>query len=182
MKKQLFLSILTIGLLANHVQADDCSSEYPELLIYADRGDIEKAKDLLQNGYDVNIRDEFGQTALIVAAEDCDLEMVKLLLAHGADVNLQEKDGYTALMAAIENQFWTEEDNEEQYNAALEIVKMLLKHGAHVNLKNEENYTALMIALDNSYLEIAKLLLKNGAKITNEEQLSCFINILLSLS
>jgi len=45
------------------------------------------------NPYDVNLRDEDGQTLLMNAAYDVDLPAVKLVLAHGADPGTLDRPG-----------------------------------------------------------------------------------------
>ena len=55
---------------------------------------------LLAHGADVNARDSWGRTALVIDAEAVDPRAVRLLLAHGADVNDADKYGRTALMWA----------------------------------------------------------------------------------
>jgi len=54
---------------------------------------------LLDEGADVNSRDELGDTALIEAAYSGNTEVVKELLLRGADINLISRQG-TALDVA----------------------------------------------------------------------------------
>jgi len=55
---------------------------------------------LLAKKADVNVRNNNGQTALMLAATDGYREVVKLLLAKKALVNARDKNGRTALMFA----------------------------------------------------------------------------------
>jgi len=65
--------------------------------------DFAEVKDLLGKGFDVNSRDEAGQTALHYAAGDGCTNMVKLLLEHGANINATDVTRRTPLDAARAN-------------------------------------------------------------------------------
>lgn len=84
-------------------------------LIAAAERNLDVAKELLNQGVDVNIQDRFGFSALIRASYDGYLNIVKELLKHpDIDVNIQTTDGDTALIWASANGY-------------LEIVIELLK-------------------------------------------------------
>ena len=62
---------------------------------------LEAVKLLLENGADVNAKEEGEDlTALHLASYEGHLEIVKLLLENGANVNAQDKNGKTALYYA----------------------------------------------------------------------------------
>jgi len=67
--------------------------------------DIEKVRNLLASGTDVNARNEDGMTPLMIASRwkwGCSLDMVKLLVENGADVNAKTPEfGTSALMLAV---------------------------------------------------------------------------------
>lgn len=63
---------------------------------YGDLDDI-----LFEGAVDVNIRDDAGNTLLVVAAQNGLKRIVKLLLRKGADMNLQNVNGNTALHYAF---------------------------------------------------------------------------------
>jgi len=56
---------------------------------------------LLQQGYDINAPDRFGNTALMLAARNGHLDTVKLLLSHGARTDLKNLSGYSLLHCAV---------------------------------------------------------------------------------
>jgi uncharacterized protein len=64
-------------------------------------GDVEMVRQLLRAGANVNARDRYGQTALMLAAHRGHWEMVEVLVAAGADLNVAAKYNLTALMLAI---------------------------------------------------------------------------------
>ena len=68
-----------------------------ELIIAANKGDMESVKKLLVQGVDMNSEDYNGRTALMIAARDGHIEVVKALIANGADINYKNHWGSTAL-------------------------------------------------------------------------------------
>ena len=63
-------------------------------------GNTESVRELINQGADINRRDDSGRTALMFAVVNRHYETMKLLLEHGADVNARSKQGGTALMGA----------------------------------------------------------------------------------
>jgi hypothetical protein len=64
-------------------------------------GNVQTARTLLAQGTDVDSRDRYGQTALMLAAHAGQREIVELLIAHRANLNVTAKFGLSALMLAI---------------------------------------------------------------------------------
>jgi ankyrin repeat protein len=88
-------------------------------------GKIDKVKDLIEKGADINAKDNNGMTALMLASKNNRkeiVELVELLIKNGADVNAKDIYGRTALMIA-------------SVNGHKEIVELLIKNGADVNAK-----------------------------------------------
>ena len=98
------------------------------------QNDIEAVEVLLEEGVDVNAKDNYGATPLISAAFFGYTEIAELLLEAGADPNIKDKDGWTPLMIAA-------------MDGKTGVVKLLLKAGADPNAKNKEGETALYWAL-----------------------------------
>ncbi|WP_116473247.1 ankyrin repeat domain-containing protein [Zobellella maritima] len=65
------------------------------------RGDLEAVLTLLHRGTEVNARDRYGQTGLMLASLAGHGELVSVLIAHGADPDVTAKFGLNALMLAI---------------------------------------------------------------------------------
>jgi hypothetical protein len=63
-------------------------------------GDPLRLAKLLGRGVDVNARDEFGWTMLMLASRGGHVETARVLLAAGADVKVRTADGVTALTLA----------------------------------------------------------------------------------
>ena len=114
---------------------------------------------LMQNGADVNAKDDTGWTSLIWASVKGHTDIVKLLLENGSDVNAKDSDGKSPLIMA----------STEGYT---KIVRMLLEKGADVNAKDNENKTALIMANYNRHIHTIIVLKKDiRIKQLREEKL-----------
>jgi hypothetical protein len=65
------------------------------------RGDVEAVRQLLRSGADVNARDRYGQTALMLAAHHGHRELAETLVRSGADLNATAKYNLSAIMLSI---------------------------------------------------------------------------------
>lgn len=106
------------------------SGSWTALMVACANGHIQIANILIENGADVNISDNTGETALMVASANDNLETIKLLIQHGADVNTKDIDGETALMVASQN-------------GHIATINFLVENGADVNAKDSDGWTAL---------------------------------------
>jgi len=66
-------------------------------------GDSRVIERLLAEGVDIDGRDRYGQTALMLAALHGRDELARLLLENGADLDVTAKYGLSALMLAVIN-------------------------------------------------------------------------------
>ena len=72
------------------------------LTFAAANGSVRSAAVLLENGADVETRDERGLTPLMVAAMSGYPEVIDFLLQHGADLDATGRGGVTARTLAAE--------------------------------------------------------------------------------
>ena len=107
----------------------------------------------IDNGIDVNIKDQDGYTPLHFAnnIED-NIEFTKLLIAMGANVNAKNKDGITPLHEVVRTR-----------NGRKDIVELLIANGADVKSKDKKGQTPLSWAVKYGNDETAELLRKHGA-------------------
>lgn len=106
---------------------------------------------LLDNGAEVNAKDDFGETTLMRAAIADRPDTVRFLLDNGADVNAQTREGMTALMFAAQGM-------KGLVDLHLNTVQVLLEAGSDVNAKDNNGRTAIMRAEKNGHKNVAQLL------------------------
>lgn len=156
------------------------------------RGHYRITKFLLDNGADVNAKDNDGNTALQLARYN--LTIGKLLLSRGANVNQKDYFGQTPLWWAVES-FCLDytkllvdhgadisvEDlhgmtvlheaaaslisNQQTPKALRKMVKFLINHGLDINVKDKSGYTPLHYASMSDNDKIAACLIECGADI-----------------
>lgn len=93
-------------------------------------GDLMAINQHIKAGTDLNAKDAYGSTPLIIAATFGKTEVAKALIDAGADVNITNNDGGTALHSAA---FLCREG----------IVKALLDNGIDTTIRNNFGSTAL---------------------------------------
>ncbi|KAI3761941.1 hypothetical protein L1987_52364 [Smallanthus sonchifolius] len=116
-------------------------------------GQIKFMDNLLGNGYDIDVVDKDGRTALHKAVLGKKEAVISHLLRKGASPNLQDLDGATPLHYAVQV-------------SAMQTVKLLIKSNVDVNVADNEGWTPLHVAMQSRHRDIAKVLLVNGADKT----------------
>jgi len=105
---------------------------------------------LKNENINVEIRNRYGNTLLMVAGERGNYEIVKILLDYGADVNATKGGGFAALLFSINH---------------VEIVELLLNYRA----SDRDSCTPLIWAcsseMKSENTDVINLLLKRGANI-----------------
>jgi uncharacterized protein len=139
------------------------------LLEAAAKGDTAKAKALLDQGVNVNLKGSDGRTPLTEAAFAGHAEMVKLLLDKGGDPSIKKMDGADAFALGQGHKEVAEifQGISSLIEAAgtgdTKTVKTLLDKGISPNAKDAGGRTPLTEAAWNGHTEIIKLLLERGA-------------------
>ena len=132
---------------------DDVESSYHnQISVYtaSKNGQIDIVRMLLDNGSDVNERDNYRQTALAVASRNGELKVAEFLIERGANVNFRNVDGQTSLHSAIQA-------------GNFDIVQLLLDHNADLNAITRNGNTPLDLATFYGHFTIVELLLQCGA-------------------
>lgn len=71
------------------------------LLHFIARNNIPVAKELIRQGAQIDIHDQFGCSGLLAAVLTQNTELVTLLLESGVDVNRKDKNGATAMCSLV---------------------------------------------------------------------------------
>ena len=126
--------------------AEEYGHGHTPLMRAALKGNTERVKELMNDGADINQRDENGRTALMFAVINGHYQTMKVLLEHGADVNARSNKGGTAMMGAA-------------LAGDLRMVQALLDKGADLQPRlSETNETAVTLAASRGHDKIARLL------------------------
>jgi ankyrin repeat protein len=125
------------------------------LMAAAETGSLDAMKILIDRHADVNAKNTFGSTALMLSVVAPD--KVRLLLDHGADVNIAAKSGRTALIVA------------SFANPSAEVVRMLLAKGADVAVMDQRKVTPLNAATFGNDTATIRLLLDASADVNTAD-------------
>src|SRR5690554_3344505 len=113
-------------------------------------GDSEQVERLLHMGLVPNLRDEKGNSLLMLAAYHGQADLVRVLLSFGADPELVNDRGQTPLQAVA-------------FKGDVETGRALLSGGAEVNGCGEDGKTPLMYAAMFARMPMIDWLIEQGA-------------------
>ncbi|OQR67235.1 tyrosine-protein kinase HTK16-like [Tropilaelaps mercedesae] len=115
--------------------------------------EVELVKELLRTDYNIDAKDQNGQTALHLACLSGEPKIVLDLLEHGASTNCLDGEGHTPLHYACREGY-------------LQCVHHLLDHGASTTIDSlGSRWAPLHFAAYRGDREIMLLLLENGAPV-----------------
>jgi ankyrin repeat protein len=162
--------ILVAGLVAAALAG--CGSDEPtvpedgpraidrELLAAAYENDVATARRLIEEGADVNFKDDSQQSAYLIATSEVgdDPRLLDLTLAAGADVDAKDRFNGTGLIRAAERGYAT-------------IVARLLETDIDVDHVNRLGWTALLEAVilgegGREHIRTVRLLVDGGADVS----------------
>src|SRR5512137_2281507 len=118
----------------------------------AKQGNLKEVKRLISKGANIEAKDASSATPLYNAVDKGNKDVVEFLILKGADLNANCTDGFTPLHLAT-----------VLFGGDKEMVKLLLSHGANVNAIDRNNDTPLHLAAFDNLVEIAEILIANGA-------------------
>ncbi|PRP88491.1 ankyrin repeat protein [Planoprotostelium fungivorum] len=99
-----------------------------QLLQAVNLNDVGRVKDLLQQGVDVDGRDPYGRTSLMLACMGGCVESAEVLIQRGARISSHTPDGRTGLMLAVEN-------------GNAKVVELLLKRKDEIDVEWKERHS-----------------------------------------
>ncbi len=124
------------------------------LLDIAKSGTFEEVSRAIDNGAEIDERNMFSVTPLMLATANKDPRVAIALIAAGANVNIEALGSYTPLFYAVEI----------NRNSTIEIIDALVKAGADIEHKNYKGQTVLLYAAEmNNSEDILSYLIDLGA-------------------
>jgi ankyrin repeat protein len=108
------------------------------------KGNIESARQAIEEGADVNALDTRGRAPIQNALHSGNIEAVKLLIDSDANLNVKSANSWTPLYEAV-------------LIGDLETVKLLLENGAQVNAKDQMGGTAMDQVQDKQIIDILRV-------------------------
>lgn len=123
------------------------------LMLVCERGTVEDAKLLIDNGANVNVRGDGEQSAIFLATRYGAHEILDYLCKiKGADLNAAwDFIGYTPLIQAAENN-------------DIESVKILCRNGAKSTIKDIDGNTAIDVAKDENVKAVLAKCVSSGGR------------------
>lgn len=142
-------------LLAKGADPDTPDAQGNTLLMVAVRNKNAELVDLLINaGARLNLRNRYGETAIMLASYQGLENIVEKLYIKGAEI---KHEGWNPLLYAASG-------------GHPQIIRLLLEGGVPINSTSDNGTTPLMMAARGNHVEAASVLLENGAdpNISNE--------------
>uniref|UniRef100_H2YH15 Uncharacterized protein n=1 Tax=Ciona savignyi TaxID=51511 RepID=H2YH15_CIOSA len=119
--------------------------------------DIESLKKAFAMGTDVDTRDKYFKTPLMIACAEGNLELTKYFLSQGASVEARDNFKWTALHHAC-------------HSGQLDVVQTLIHAGADGNATTWNLATPLMRAIESCKPDVVKYLLDCNVSVTMENK------------
>ncbi len=146
-----------------------------DMLTAAENGNWTLVKKLIEQGADLQAKNNNGWTVLHYAAWNGHLDTVKWLVEKGADLQAKDNHGWTALSVTSSNEVkqWLREhaainiDNTltAAKNGNWTLVKKLIDQGADLQAKNIYGERVLHWAVLSEHLDTVKWLVEQGADV-----------------
>ncbi|CDK30270.1 ankyrin repeat domain-containing protein [Candidatus Babela massiliensis] len=108
---------------------------------------------ILDKNVDVNVQDEDGRTALTYAIRSNNEGIIRLILSKKPSFDVLDKEGKTILMHSVDYSNYA-------------VVKLIVElDSKSINVQDKYGNTALILALKGNKIDIANLLISQGANI-----------------
>ncbi|MEJ3620728.1 ankyrin repeat domain-containing protein [Brachymonas wangyanguii] len=180
----------TIAITAISFSGIASAASIEDLMVAVKRDSDIRAREVLQQGVNPNLRGENGKTPLIHAIQEKSTKVLPVLLAaRNIDVNATNANNETPLMIAI----YTEQNDlarrlinrgaeTDRYGwtplhyaatkSNLDMVKLLLGRGADINADSPNNSTPLMMAAWMGNTDTIRYLIQRGALVWERNDLN----------
>lgn len=192
MDKQKIKRILWNSLSGNFTGKSNTSNEDETIIWFnaVEKNERFSLKKLLKAEFNINKKNDEGQTALMIATYNNDIKLVEFLVLHDADVNTQDAqlnspflyaaaEGYLDILKVIGDRGDSKRTNrfggigiiQASEKAHIDTLKWLLENTkSDIDHVNYMGWTALLEAIilgdgTEKYVKTVRLLLKHGASI-----------------
>jgi len=129
----------------------------PEFHLAACLGELDRVKNSLEEGIDVNTKDELGWTPLYWAASTAQEEIAEFLISKGANIDVRTNDNRTPLHQAARS-------------GSVKLAELLISKGADSNAQDKDNSTPLHSASEGGHKDIVEFLIAKGAEVKAKEK------------
>jgi len=129
------------------------------LHLAATAGDLQRVRQLLDQGADPHILDEHKRTPLHHASEGGHVPVVALLLKEGAKLEVYDEYHRTPLLLASKR-------------CRTKAIELLIKHGADINTRDNRSQTPLYWATYKRHSRLITFLFSKGAKFDKDKEIS----------
>ncbi|KAI8336642.1 ankyrin repeat-containing domain protein [Chlamydoabsidia padenii] len=124
------------------------ASSNDNLWVAAGDGQLDRVKELVESGAEVNAKDNFGYTPIHAAVSYNQKEVLDYLLNNGGDINVEDFEKDTPLYVC----------------ETVDMAKFILDRGANPSHKNQDGISPAQTANEEGWKDVAQLL----ASITGE--------------
>jgi len=134
------------------------SQQNPGMLLMSEacKGNLAKAKDLVDIGANVNYREDRGDSVLMMACWFGHADLVSFLLEKKADIHLKNDTEQTALHYA-------------SMKGHIKIIKMLMSRGASFDEEDNKGYTSVMCAAQFGHTALLDFFKRRGANLFHRD-------------
>ena len=128
-------------------------------------GNVGLTKLLIENGADVHICDELGDTPLQVAAIPYHRDVIQLLLKHGAERKTENLSGFTPLQS-----FYHAHQGQCSASRASDVFKLLYDTSCPINQRFDQKKTMLHTVAVHNCIPCVRVLLMNRAAVEQRNE------------
>jgi hypothetical protein len=128
-----------------------------ELFDLIDEGNLRQFKRSVENnGANINIQNDYGDTPLIYAIDNNNEEIAEYLIKRGANINLKNGRGWTPLYSAV-------------YKGDEALAELLIERGADINAQTRNGETPLILTMLTENSDMVAFLLEHRADVNIED-------------
>ena len=152
-----------------HIKVKNKNGQNALMNVCSGKCDTETVKWLLAEGFNLEEKDNQGNTVFLSAAQNRYTQLLKFLKNEGADIKVTNKNGENALMRVC------------ACSRDIDAVNWLLGEGFDLEEKNNDGNTVFLYAAENENipLQILRLLQDKGAemKVRNKNGQTALMNV-----